>query len=63
MAQRVVKLLSGGHISRAIRLLSNEGLGNLADERIVEQLRRKHPVRKEAMPDLEDGAAPYPRLH
>ena len=44
--ERALELLQEGEISRAVRLLDTNSLGNLADARIVEQLQRKHPQRK-----------------
>ena len=38
-------------------------LGNITDERIVEQLAGKYPVRKEDVPDSLDAFAPFRRLH
>eukprot|EP00973_Karenia_brevis_P058264 8111415-Karenia_brevis.AAC.1 len=60
--KRVIGLLSTGHVSRAVRMLTSSGLGDLSDERVVAQLRAKHPTRKEQLGELEEGAPPPPRL-
>ena len=45
--ERALALIADGEIGRAARLLESQGLGDMSDERVVEQLRRKHPRRKE----------------
>ena len=45
-----------------MRLLTNAGLGDLTDERVVAQLRSKHPARKEAFDEAADAASRAPRL-
>jgi hypothetical protein len=35
-----------------MRLLTNQGLGDLRDPRVIDQLRAKHPQRKEPMEEL-----------
>ena len=42
---------------------TSKGLDDLADERVVEQLRGKHPARKEAVPSSLDAYGPFPRVH
>ena len=61
-AMRSLCLLSEGEISRALKLLTSEGLGDLTDERIVEQLAAKHPIRKEELPSTLEGYEPFRRL-
>eukprot|EP00973_Karenia_brevis_P042595 5896610-Karenia_brevis.AAC.1 len=58
--ERAMKLFRGGHISRGVRMITSQGLGDLTDERIVRQLREKHPARKEAF--TEPCEAPIPRM-
>ena len=51
--ERAMRLISKGEIGRAVRLLHGNGLADLQDDRIVDQLRRKHPPRKaEVQPTL-----------
>ncbi len=50
-ALQALRLLSEGHVSKAISRLTSLGLGDLADVRILEQLEAKHPARKEDMPN------------
>ena len=47
--QQALSLISRGQLSRAQRRSESQGLGNLADESIVEQLVAKHPARKETL--------------
>ena len=52
--QRALFLLQEGHLSKACKLLTSQGLGDLADARVVEQLGQKHPHRKEAIPETSE---------
>ena len=61
--ERALALLRDGHISRAIRTLSSDGLGDLLDDRIVAQLRAKHPPLKQHIEPLDTTRGPHPRLH
>ena len=47
-----------------MQCLDGDGLGDLKDDRLVEQLRGKHPVRKEAVadPEHDSSGVAYPRL-
>jgi len=56
-----LKLLRSGHISRAVQRLDNNGLGDMSDARIIDQLRDKHPTHKEDIEDPESAQA-YPRI-
>ena len=50
-------MISDGEISRATKLLTSLGLGDLGDEHVLDQLADKHLQRKEEMPtDLEEFA-------
>ena len=49
-ALRSLRLLSEGEMSRAIKLLTSLGLGDLTDERVIRQLAEKRPARKSEMP-------------
>ena len=62
MVERALHLIGEGELSKAMHLLSSSGLGNLSDARIVEQLRSKHPARKEELPQQLDTAMPYARV-
>ena len=56
-------MISDGEISRATKLLTSLGLGDLGDKRVLAQLADKHPLRKEEMPiDLEEFMH-FPRVH
>ena len=55
-------MIGQGELSKAVHLLSSNGLGDLADARIIEQLRRKHPARNEPRPDSLEGYAQFQRL-
>ena len=59
--EQALELLRAGNISRAAQRLDNAGLGNMSDDRVVEQLSAKHPGRKEPIPapsqvDQEEAA-------
>eukprot|EP00973_Karenia_brevis_P089332 12386823-Karenia_brevis.AAC.1 len=54
--------MSRGHVSRAVRQLASTGLGNLGDERILTQLRSKHPARKEPIDEVDLASPPRPRI-
>ena len=60
--QRALVLFRGGHISRAVRMLTSAGLVDLTDERILGQLTRKHPAIKEAIAEVDSTVVPAPRL-
>ena len=62
-ALRALRLLSSGDISRALKGLCNQGLGDMSDERVLLQLAEKHPERKEVLPDTLDDFEPFARLH
>ena len=46
---RAIMLLRKGAISRAGQALESKGIGDLEDPEIWEQMKRKHPSRKEAI--------------
>ena len=50
MVQKAVRLVGEGEISRAANLLTSEGLADITDPEIIDQLRRKHLDRKKQMP-------------
>ena len=52
-----LKLLRSGHISCAVQRLDNNGLGDMGDARIIDQLRDKHPTHKEDIEDPESAQA------
>ena len=49
--QKALRFISCSELGRAARLLTIHGVVNLADDRIVEQLRHKHPPRRAAVPE------------
>ena len=49
--ERAVHLISEGELSKAVKTLESDGLGNLCDPRVAAQLQANHPARKEALPD------------
>ena len=61
--ERALHLISEGELSKAVHLLTSNGLGDLSDARIVEQLRAKHPPRKEALPPSLEGFAPFGEIN
>ena len=48
--ERAVRLATDGELSKSAALLVSKGLGDLSNPRIVEQIERKHPRRKEVIP-------------
>ena len=60
--ERALHLISDGELSKAVNLLASNGLGDLSDARVVEQLRCKHPARKEGLPIDLSGFAPFGRI-
>ena len=61
---RALGLFRSGQISRAVQCLDGDGLGDLKDDCVVEQLCGKHPARKEAVadPEHDNSGVAYPRL-
>ena len=60
--RRALDLVGAGELSKAVAGLCTNGLGNLSKPEIVEQMRRKHPVREHAVPSLEALAALGPDM-
>ena len=50
IVERALRLIGEGDMSRAVHLLHSNGLANLADEQVVNQLKNKHPPRKAIVP-------------
>jgi len=57
-----MQLIREGELSRATRLLHSTGLGDLTDDRVVQQLRDKHPSRKAGLPPTLDAMGDFARV-
>ena len=55
-------LIGQGELSSGVALLTSKGLGDLGNARVVDQLRRKHPGRKEPLPESLDAFGMFPRV-
>ena len=57
---RALFLISDGEMSRGVGLLTSSGLADAGDPRVQEQLRAKHPRRKEEMPSRLADVGQFP---
>ena len=60
--ERTLKLIVEGEMGKAAHLLHSNGLGDLSDERIVDQLRQKHPPRKAVVPAALEQLGDFRRI-
>ena len=61
LVRRACELLSRAQFGKARKLLQSNGLGDHMDEAIIEQMRKKHPERKEEITPLTEEELSYPR--
>ena len=59
---RAFFLISEGEMSKGVALLTSSGLADASDPRIQQQLRAKHPRRKEELPDTLADVGNFPRV-
>jgi hypothetical protein len=61
--KRALFLLREGQLSMACKRLVSLGLGDLADQRVVDQLAQKHPDRMQEVPESLEQFGPFRHLH
>ena len=59
---KALPLISEGEMSRGVGLLTSSGFADAGDPRVQEQLRAKHPRRKEEMPSRLADVGQFPRV-